>query len=101
LVDDQPHVNQFLLADELQSQINRIHFSSSTIDQETKTLMYSSPIELMRELKELGAHEVNHKAASGLMGKKRFRLFLNEYQKIKIGELFPATYEVIYINLTK
>jgi malonyl-CoA O-methyltransferase len=101
LVDNKPHVNQFLLMDELKKQIDKTHFSSSTIDQETKTLMYSSPIELMRELKELGAHEVNHKAASGLMGKKRFRLFLNEYQKIKIGELFPATYEVIYIYLTK
>lgn len=101
LVDNQPHVNQFLLVDELKKQIDKIHFSSSAIDQETKTLMYSSPIELMHELKELGAHEVSRRGASGLMGKKRFRLFLNEYQKIKIGELFPATYEVIYINLTK
>jgi malonyl-CoA O-methyltransferase len=101
LVDNQPHVNRFLDADELKKILDTLNFSSSMLTHETRKLMYSSPVELMRELKDLGAHEVNHRSTSGLMGKKRFRLFLNEYQKIKIGDLFPATYEVIYITLTK
>lgn len=101
LVDHQVHVNQFLAFDELKKCVEYSSFSSTMLTRETKMLMYSSPLELMRELKELGAQEVNHRSASGLMGKERFRLFLSEYQKIKVGDLFPATYEVIYINLTK
>lgn len=100
-VDYQAHVNHFLSVDELKNHIEQVYFSSSSVLHYVKTLMYSSPVELMRELKNLGAHEVADRNVSGLMGKSHFQLFLQAYQKMTNGNLFPATYEVIYIHLTK
>lgn len=101
VVDVQPHVNQFLTCDEIKNAIQEMQFYTQHITSQHKVLKYSSPIELMRELKELGAHEVTQKQSSGLMGKKRFQSFLKAYQAFKKEIFFPATYEVIYITIQK
>lgn len=101
LTDNRQHVNYFLSEENIKTQISNINFSDVGIVNQFKTLHYQSPVELMRELKELGAHELTQKRSAGLMGKKRFNDFLDHYKSVKNESGFPATYEVIYIMLRK
>lgn len=100
-IDSQSHVNNFLAVDELKKLINMIPYSNADISVERKSLLYDSPIDIMRELKALGAQQLTEKRAEGMMGKNRFNTFLKKYEKIKVDNQFPVTYEVVYIVLTK
>lgn len=101
VVDAQPHVNQFLTHNEIKNTVQEMQFSTQHITSQQTVLKYHSPMELMRELKELGAHEVTQKQSAGLMGKNRFQSFLKGYQSFKKETFFPATYEIIYITIQK
>jgi malonyl-CoA O-methyltransferase len=70
---------------------------SATLEEETITLEYDTLKNLTRELKSLGAHNVNSGRPSGLMGKQRLRAFMQGYenQRNEQGRL-PASYQVWY-----
>ncbi|MEJ2391944.1 MAG: hypothetical protein P8019_11175 [Gammaproteobacteria bacterium] len=50
----------------------------------------------MRELKAIGAHNVTQQRARGLSGKSRFRTMELEYERHRLGDVLPASYEVVY-----
>jgi len=63
-------------------------------------LEYAELRELTRELKALGAHNVNSGRPTGLTGRERVRGFQRAYelQRNSAGKL-PATYQVWYLTL--
>jgi malonyl-CoA O-methyltransferase len=66
------------------------------METEKITLNYKNARDLMRELKMLGAHNVNKGRRLTLTGKNRLQNMLGHYEKWRVNGRLPATYEVIY-----
>jgi malonyl-CoA O-methyltransferase len=51
---------------------------------------------LMRELKQLGARNLNQQRHPALTGKRRLQRVCNAYQQLMDGQSIHASYEVFY-----
>lgn len=99
-VDDYVHVNRFEEREVLQVAMNG--FEGQQLDEQNITLTYQRLTELTRELKSLGAHNVNAGRPNGLMGKAKLKLFREAYEGFRNQDgLLPATYQVWYGSVTK
>jgi malonyl-CoA O-methyltransferase len=65
------------------------------MEMEKLTLTYQTVIDLLRDLKAIGAQTVNTRSKS-LMGKDKFQLMIKMYESYRTDGKLPATYEVIY-----
>lgn len=105
-VDDYVHVNHFvdqaILVDAIMAAGFDIDMSAGQVIEENITLEYDCLKNLTRELKSLGAHNVNRGRAAGLTGKQRLQKFIAAYdvQRNDSGML-PATYQAWYGRLQK
>ena len=52
----------------------------------------------MRELKGIGAHNVNQGRLTTLTGKSRMQKMIKAYEKLRCDESIPATFEIIYVE---
>ena len=99
-VDDYVHVNRFEERAVLEAAMSR--FPNASVDEQTITLTYQRLTELTRELKSLGAHNVNTGRPGGLMGKAKVKLFREAYESFRNADgLLPATYQVWYGSVVK
>jgi len=95
-VDDYPHVNIFYDAHDVGEAMMNSHLSEPVLDIDRIELTYDTAIALMKDLKELGAHNVNEGRRRGLTGKKTFQKVIKAYEPFRKEGLLPASYEVIY-----
>lgn len=105
-VDDYVHVNRFLPQRQLSTAAKAAGFiladNGLGLEEETITLEYSALKQLTRELKCLGAHNVNQGRPSGLTGKKRLMQLSSAYElQRNDNHLLPASYQTWYGVLTK
>lgn len=105
-VDDYVHVNRFVEQSVLVTAAGHAGFDAEAFKaqwvEENITLEYDTLKNLTRELKALGAHNVNQGRPAGLMGKRRMRTFIEAYEEQRSATgLLPATYQVWYGALTK
>lgn len=100
-VDGFVHVNRFMPADELQSLLAASGFSDWRCEIETHVLRYAQLGELTRELKALGAHNLNQGRPGGLTGRARLRALTQSYEAFRQSEGLPATYQVAQILMSK
>ncbi|HET9679304.1 MAG TPA: malonyl-ACP O-methyltransferase BioC [Gammaproteobacteria bacterium] len=96
-VDQATHVNQFIDMHDVGDALIRAGFDQPVLDVDPFTLTYPTARHLMRDLKQIGAHNVNAGRARGLTGKARIAAVEEAYAAFrdKNGQL-PATYEVVY-----
>ncbi len=100
-VDNCVHVNQFVPAGELEKAIKLQDFGVFNIEQKNTVLYYDKLQELTRELKAVGAHNMNKGQVRGLMGKKAIEKFNLGYEAFRNAKgKLPATYEIYYIQLS-
>ena len=99
LVDACAHVNEFITADELRQSLQQAGFSGSTIQAGPKILQYPAVMTLMRELKGLGARNLNPSRPRGLTGRKKLEKMLAVYPPVagRRGSV-PATFDIILGN---
>jgi malonyl-CoA O-methyltransferase len=100
-VDNYVHVNRF---QPQQALIAAIHSSQLVVDnlqQENRMLYYDRLSELTRELKALGAHNINSGKPGGLTGRSRLLAFKSAYESCRSPQGLPATYDVIYLQASK
>ena len=95
-VDDAPHVHGFIDMHDLGDALVRAHLAEPVMDVDRLTLTYSDVMSLLRELKEIGAHNVTRGRSPALTGKSRFARFRAAYEAQARGGRIPATYEVVY-----
>lgn len=95
-VDGYTHVNRFLDLHDIGDALVRAGFSEVVMDVEHCTLTYAAARDLLRDLKAIGAHNVNAGRAHGLTGRKRFAAFEHAYETFRADGRLPATYEVVY-----
>ena len=97
MVDDYPHVHDFVDMHDLGDNLMRLAYSNPVVDIERLTLTYDNIRGLLLDLKNIGAHNVANQRISGLMGKQHFQNFSDAYrQQFQQEGRLPATYEVIY-----
>jgi len=96
------HVNQFFSVNDVMDAAESNGFEMQVFKADRKVIEYENVFELMRDLKGIGAHNVNSGSNKGLTGKstlqqlsKAYERFRNENQKL------PATYDVQYWLLSK
>lgn len=96
-VDGGVHVNRFIDMHDVGDLLVHGGFSDPVMDAETFTLTYGGTAELMRELKALGAHNVNVGRNKGLSGRRAFARLAEQYEKFRRPDgRLPATFEVVY-----
>jgi malonyl-CoA O-methyltransferase len=95
-VDGKPHVNQFIDMHDLGDQMVRARLADPVMDMEHLTVTYTELSALLRELKDIGAHNVLPGREQGLMGKSRWARLGEAYERFRQDGRLPATYEVVY-----
>ncbi len=101
-VDARVHVNQFADRAVIEKALLRSGLTLLSWQEEERVLRYRELRELMRELKEIGAHNVNAARPDGLTSRERLQRFSAAYDVQRDMEgLLPATYQVWYLRLAK
>ena len=96
-INDYNHVNAFIDMHDIGDALLRHGFSDPVMDMENFTLTYSNALQLMRELKAIGAHNVTAGRPRGLTGRRQLNKLLSCYEQFRQPDgLLPASYEVIY-----
>jgi len=101
-IDDQPHVNQFVPAAHIADLAMRLGYEDVIADSEFITLTYANVVDVMRDLKNIGAHNVDHNRPKGLMSSSVIKQLNQHYEEFRTDDgLYPATYELVYLRARK
>ncbi|MCX2979758.1 malonyl-[acyl-carrier protein] O-methyltransferase BioC [Halieaceae bacterium IMCC14734] len=100
VVDGHAHVNQFVPVPHLKQALQDAGLQILSLEQEDRVMVYQHARELLRELKGLGAHNVNAARPAGLTGRRRLEAFYQAYEDQRRDNGLPATYDVIYLEVT-
>ncbi len=95
-VDDHVHVNRFIDMHDVGDALLRTGFRDPVMDAERMTVNYRDTMSLMRDLKAIGAHNVNSGRPRGLTGPQRLRAMEAAYEPHRTDGVLPATWEVVY-----
>ena len=94
-VDGFSHVNAFLDMHDVGDALLRARFADPVMDVERLTVTYPDVWKLMRELKQIGAHNVTVGRPRGLTGRKRMRRLVEVYEQYRSNGVLPASYEIV------
>ncbi|WP_084005444.1 malonyl-ACP O-methyltransferase BioC [Gilvimarinus polysaccharolyticus] len=100
-VDEYVHVNHFMPPELLLAAAQAAGFVDASLRVHTETLFSANVRELTRELKGLGAHNVNRGRPQGLTGRKQLQLLEAAYEQCREARGLPASYEVVYLSARK
>lgn len=95
-VDGLVHVNAFDDMHDIGDALVGAGLADPVMEVERITLTYLDGYALMRDLKRLGAHNVNQGRRRTLTGQGRMRRMLRAYESLRREGRLPATYEVVY-----
>jgi malonyl-CoA O-methyltransferase len=95
-VDDAVHVNTFFDMHDIGDALVRIGLESAVMDVEIITLNYTDCLHLMRDIKIVGAHNINHARPHALTGKHKMQRMIAAYEIFRRDNVLPATYEIVY-----
>jgi malonyl-CoA O-methyltransferase len=95
-VDDGVHVNRFVDVLDLGSALQRAGFIEPVLDVDRHVHHYADVRALMKELKSIGAHNINAGRSRALTGKARFAQLQAAYEQQRVSSGLPATWQVVY-----
>ncbi len=95
-VDDLPHVNRFEDMRDVGDQLLAAGFRDPVMDAEQIVVQYLEVLDLMRDLKAIGAHNAAVSRPTGLTGKGKLGAVLAAYEDFRADGRYPASYEVVY-----
>ncbi len=97
-VDNYNHVNAFYCETQLRQFLQQAGFKNSQIKSKLYTSRYDSVWTLMQELKNLGAHHVIAGRNKKITTKTAMQQMISAYEKQRIRDQIPATFEVIIVT---
>lgn len=98
--DDAPHVNTFAPFDDWRRAVDAPGWSVTLWRPETIRLTFDHPLQLLQELKHLGASHVEGRR--GRPGRAALRRMLAGYERFRRPDgKFPASWELLYLVLRK
>ncbi|PHS68886.1 MAG: malonyl-[acyl-carrier protein] O-methyltransferase BioC [Methylophaga sp.] len=95
-VDDYTHVNMFYDMHDVGEAMMSAGLAEPVLDTDRFILSYDTSMALMKDLKVLGAHNVNADRRRGLTGKQALNQVAIAYEQFRKNKILPATYEVVY-----
>ncbi|MGE6168260.1 malonyl-ACP O-methyltransferase BioC [Aeromonas media] len=102
VVDGYAHVNRFLTLPQLQQAIGAAGFQAPELISVTWSLAYLELNDLLRDLKGIGASQVNDDRAAGLGNRQRLRRLGEAYERHRQPDgLLAASYEVCLGRLVR
>lgn len=94
-VDAFSHVNAFVDMHDVGDALVSARFTDAVMDVERVTLTYPDVLKLMRELKQIGAHNVTGGRPRGLTGKANMHRVIASYERFRRDGVLPASYEIV------
>jgi len=94
--DAATHVGRFIDMHDIGDMLVHAGFADPVMDMETLTLTYGDAIDLMRDLKAIGAHNVTAGRPRGMMGRLRWQRMLAALEATRRDGRMPASFEVVY-----
>ena len=94
--DRHTHVNRFIDLHDLGDLLVRAGFADPVMDMESLTLTYQDVHALMRDLKAIGAHNVNAGRPPGMSTRAMLTAVERNYEAWRRDGRLPATFEVVY-----
>lgn len=101
MVDGLVHVNNFKSTLQWQNAILNQRFNIECHQEKKVVLKYASVNQLLKELKMIGAHNVNDGQRQALTGRNRLAQLLSAYEGFRQVDYYPATYDVCFWVLRK
>lgn len=94
-VDDSPHVNRFLSLPQLQDAMAAGGFTAPRLESLTWSLAYPELNGLLRDLKGIGASQINDERQSGLSSRQRLQRLTEAYEAYRQPDgMLAASYQV-------
>ena len=91
------HVSRFIDMHDIGDALIRAGFSAPVMDVEYFTLTYDDALGVMRDLKDIGAHNATAGRPRGLEGRAFLKNLSTQYERFRQADgKLPATYEVVY-----
>ena len=101
-IDPYVHVNKFHTRKTIESAIVRSGLVLEAFTVAPEWIVHDSILESMRDLKGIGAHNINNGRAKGLMSRSKLHLLEEKLKEIsQLGGKIKTTYDVYYIHLSK
>lgn len=97
-VDGYTHVNQFYNADEVVDFLAQAGYQQISIEKNLYRSEYGTVMELMHELKAIGAHNVTAGRNRRMTTKNQLQMMIARYEKLRVNGFIPATFEVLNIT---
>ena len=96
-IDEHVHVNNFEDMHDIGDVLLAENFADPVMDVEWMTLTYQSVIDVMKDLKVIGAQSLKNSRQKGLMGKAKIAKLQKIYEEnFQQDAHLPLTYEVVY-----
>ena len=100
-VDERVHVNRFRHLADYQALCADSGLRLLRLEQRPAVLYFPDLSALTRELKALGAHNLNPGRPPGLTGRARLRALAEAYEQFRVSQGLPVTYQAVYAVLEK
>ncbi|HXZ97400.1 MAG TPA: malonyl-ACP O-methyltransferase BioC [Burkholderiales bacterium] len=94
--DRYSHVHRFTDMHDLGDMLVAAGFVNPVMDMEQISMTYSDVTSLMRDLKNIGAHNVTRGRRRGLTAKSQLQAISHNYERFRSDGRLPATFEVVY-----
>ncbi|NOQ76592.1 MAG: malonyl-ACP O-methyltransferase BioC [Methylococcaceae bacterium] len=97
-VDHYTHVNEFYSADDIHDFLKGAGFKNIKIEKKCYQSHYATVIELMRELKGIGAHNVLSQRNRKTTSKANMQAMISAYERNTGQNKISATYEILFVT---
>lgn len=96
-VDGESHVHGFIDLHDYGDMLLAAGFADPVMDVERMRLTYAEPLQLMREIKAIGAANASIVRSRGLLGRERLQRVCAAYERFRDAEgRLPVSYEVVH-----
>jgi len=95
-VDDLAHVNAFADLHDVGDALLQSGFADPVMDMEMLTVTYNDVKTVMRDLKQIGAHNVMQGRSHNITGKNKLQKMIQAYEQFRKDGLLPVSHEIVY-----
>ena len=71
-------------------------FADPVMDMEMLTVTYKDVKTVMRDLKQIGAHNVMQGRSHHITGKNKLQKMIQTYEQFRMDGLLPVSHEIVY-----
>ncbi|WP_106477238.1 malonyl-ACP O-methyltransferase BioC [Phytohalomonas tamaricis] len=100
-IDPFVHVNEFLSRETIEASVACSSLTPVMHQYQRHVIHHATPEAMMRELKAIGAHNINAGRTPGLTGRQRLMCLRKGYEPLRTPAGLPTTYHACYLLLKK